>query len=382
MPPAIVPDACDPSALAVVRLSKTSPHSVGGTFTYNGIANTIYRTPPGVCVGQMLNGKGDLFSDERTTSEAAASYIGMMRYTTGADDIATIVRFKKNVLDGLRDCAIAAMCREVKARTEAGTAISMLWRGAEYVDVAHRLLDAYGTSNTNERLTAKARLDSPPPKVDATGAAISPGSAQDHVNDGDTVAFEIIPKLAVMIPAQKWYITFTLVGIHVLARNTNEMDVARAKMAHERRCARVRVGAAEDIERERRREEQRAEGRARAERAAAERAAAERAARDAEERARLLRSAPDPPAPVSMPVGNPEGVPRTTCTICATEPVNCIYQCGHACACLGCTRVLHEDPRPLCPMCRAPILVVTPIYLAGYNEDAGIAPAAAEDSRE
>lgn len=339
----ILPNACDRNALAVDSISSSSSHFISATFKHNGNSNTIYRTPVGISKGQMLNGKGDLFFNEHLKTEEMAAYVGSLRFDVNN---ANVVHFREHLLDGLRDCAIVFMLDQANSGTF-GQTITKLWKATRYDTMRDRIVEAYGTPN--DRFVAKAKLNSPPPKIDVAGNLIIPGSGQDYVNVGDTVVFDVIPKLQISILSGKWYITFTLIGIQVLACNQDEMDVARAKMAHERRCSRSRAIVNNEMEQDRIREEQRL---------AFERSMAERIAVVSEPVVQEL----------IIPVVNPDGIPLLNCIMCLTNHVNCNYQCGHTCACLDCTRDLHERQNPKCPICRLPILVVTPIYLAGYED--------------
>ncbi|XP_071946349.1 mitochondrial ubiquitin ligase activator of NFKB 1-like [Antedon mediterranea] len=60
--------------------------------------------------------------------------------------------------------------------------------------------------------------------------------------------------------------------------------------------------------------------------------------------------------------GNGEGTEVDVCAVCLTNPRDCvILNCGHVCACQGCTEVLNP---PQCPICRQRIARVVPLYHA------------------
>jgi hypothetical protein len=79
-----------------------------------------------------------------------------------------------------------------------------------------------------------------------------------------------------------------------------------------------------------------------------------------EEDEELIPIPPEDLPALMVPVGEDEpGVGEDVCVICFDKAIKMRFNCGHACACIGCTKKMCEKAGLLCPLCRAKVTLIT-----------------------
>ena len=58
-----------------------------------------------------------------------------------------------------------------------------------------------------------------------------------------------------------------------------------------------------------------------------------------------------------------DGCVNSECAVCLERAADsALYTCGHMCMCYSCAKEIIRKPKPLCPICRQPILDVIKIF--------------------